>query len=189
MECKTMFKMKINRLFLITGCVAGMFLSACTGTGTKKELNFNNYTGVDAEAFKFLKTGHYQSSFQVFAADQIKDAALGSEIRDFYGPVVKKIEEIALENNVIVPSPGDAPFEADSFKAVDTLGTDSLAASEAVEDVFAKSVEERVILSQEELVHLTEYAATDTRVPVRTYAREILPEMKALLEKSKAALK
>lgn len=181
--------MKKNRLFLIVGCAAGIFLSACTGNGTTKQLNFNNYTGVDNEAFAFLKSGHYQARFQVFAADQLQDAALGSEIREFYEPVVQKIEELALAGKVIVPSPGDAPFEEAASQTADTTAADSLAATPQVEDVFAKSIEEQVVASQEELVHLTEYAAENTNKEISAYCEEILPTMKALLEKSQATLK
>lgn len=190
--------MKKNRLILIGACIAGVFLSSCTGTDTRKELNFNNYTGVDTEAFNFLKQGHYQARFQVYAADEIQNAALAQELKSFYGEVVKGIEEIALADNVIVPDPGDAPFESaqpqESPAAVDSVSTDSLTVAEPdteteVTDYFAKTLDEQIIHSQEKLIHLTEYGVDNTNVRIREYCREILPKMKDLLEKSQAALK
>jgi len=186
---------KINT-FALSALVASISLMGCKGTGTQKEILYNNYTGTDTEGFNFLKESYHHAGYQQFAAKHIDDQALANAISTTYAEISQNLIELGNYNNVLIPSINEVSFEeaaisenTDSLTVVENSLVDSLATIETTVDPQTEISIEKIIGSQEKLIHQFENASENTNRSIRQYAQETLPKLEELLEQTKATIK
>src|SRR5690606_2997941 len=109
----------------------------------------------------------------------------------------EELVELATKNNVLMPGFSATHFDEKAASSInsfavlaDTATSDSIASSSAViqEQPLNDSKEspaQRVIHSQEEVVHQFEVASRNTNVSVRNFAASKLEGLKELLEQTR----
>jgi len=191
--------MKQLQLFIALLLVGAVFLGSCVDPN--KDIKYNKYTKTDTEAFDFLKTTYEEALFQQYAAKNYSLGAESQQIAQEYQALTEELIELATKNNVLMPNFSATHFDEKAAPAInsfavsaDTAASDSIIASPAVvqeqsQPVSKESPAQRVIHSQEEVVHQFEVASRNTNVSVRNFAASKLEGLKELLEQTKASIK
>jgi len=190
---------------LLTGVV---FLSSCVETN--KDIKYNKYTKTDTEAFNFLKKTYEEALFQQYAAQNYNLGAQSQKISQTYKDLTDELVKLATENNVLMPN-----FSKDHFAETtvlpasaqintDTTFVDSTAANPLISEakdtpkstiakapkpVGSETPAQKVIHSQEKIVHQFEVASLNTNLKIRHFAESKLAGLEELLEQSKSTIK
>lgn len=167
-----------------------------------KDIKYNKYTKADTEAFNFLKTTYEEALFQQYAVKNYNLGAESQKIAQEYQILSEELIELATKNNVLMPNFSATHFDEkaapsiNSFAVmVDTAVSDSAAiASPAVvkeesHPVAHETPAQKVIHSQEEIVHQFEVVTRNTNVSIRNFAASKLEGLKELLEQTKSSIK
>jgi|GEM_PF-1219654 len=201
---------KFITALLLAGAV---FLSSCIDTN--KDIKYNKYTKADTEAFTFLKKTYEQALFQQYAAKTYNLGAESQKITQVYKSLSEELVNLATKNNVLMPSFGSehfaekagintsVPAKRDTLP-VDTNLREPLVSqadvnelpqapapklNEVVGKVGQETPSQKVIHSQEEIVHQFEVASRNTNLSVRHFAESKLTELESLLEQTKSSIK
>ena len=197
--------------WLLAGVV---FMGSCTYPDTKKNYTHNYFTKADTEAFNFLKKVYEQALFQQHAAQTFELGTQSQSIADTYKTLAEEIEQLAIENNVVLTTfPANHFVEnasvsttTASYAKEDTAAVDSTMQSPLVqhrnEDEQPRAVAQhatakdglhvsptnKVIHSQEEIVHEFEVASRNTNISIRRFAQTNLNKVNDLLEQSRSSI-
>jgi len=201
--------------FVFSWLLAGVvFMGSCTYPDTKKNYTHNYFTKADTEAFNFLKKVYEQALFQQYAAQTYSLGAQSQSITDTYKALAEEIEQLAIENHVLLTTyPAnhfvegtDRSNTSASFAKNDTAAVDSTMQSPlvqhrnedeqpqaAVQHANAKSglhvtPANKVIHSQEEILHEFEVASRNTNMSIRRFAQNNLERVHDLLEQSRSSI-
>jgi len=190
----------MKQLQLFTALLLGVvFLGSCIDTN--KDIKYNKYTKADTEAFNFLKTTYEEALFQQYAVKNYSLGAESQQIAQEYQTLSEELIELATKNNVLMPSFSATHFDEKAAPSInsfavftDTATSDSTAASPGVlqqqsQSVSKESPAQRVIHSQEEVVHQFEVASRNTNVSIRNFAASKVEGLKELLEQTKSSIK
>jgi len=167
-----------------------VFMGSCIEPN--KDIKYNKYTKTDTEAFTFLKTTYEQALFQQYATKNYDLGAQSQKISQTYQALAEEIVKLATENNVLEPSFSADHFDEKAGVSVNpTLANDTLTAmqSNVIAKVGSESIAQKVIHSQEEIVHQFEIASRNTNLSIRHFGNEKLAELEELLEQSKSSIK
>ncbi|TCK85588.1 hypothetical protein [Albibacterium bauzanense] len=167
-----------------------------------KDIKYNKYTKADTEAFNFLKTTYEEALFQQHAAKNYNLGAESQKIAQEYQALSEELIELATKNNVLMPNFSATHFDEKAAPSItsfavmaDTAVSDSAAiASPAViqeesHPVAQETPAQKVIHSQEEIVHQFEVVTRNTNVSIRNFAASKLEGLKELLEQTKSSIK
>lgn len=192
--------MKQIQLFIALLLVGVVLLGSCLDPN--KDIKYNKYTKADTEAFDFLKTSYEEALFQQYAAKNYNLGAESQKIAQEYQTLSEELVELATKNNVLMPNFSATHFDEKAAPSInsfavmtDTAVSDSTAiaspaiAQEESQPVSKETSSERVIHSQEEVVHQFEVASKNTNVSVRNFAASKLEGLKELLEQTKSSIK
>jgi len=199
----------INALFL----AGAVFLSSCIDTN--KDIKYNKYTKADTEAFTFLKKTYEQALFQQYAAKNYNLGAESQKITQVYKSLTDELVSLATKNNVLMPNFSSDHFTEKAGLNTrlpakrDTLPVDTnlrqplvsqvnpdelpqsptLKLNEVVGKVGQETPSQKVIHSQEEIVHQFEVASRNTNLSIRHFAEGKLTELESLLDQTKSSIK
>jgi len=192
--------MKQLLLFITLLLVGAVFLGSCIDPN--KDIKYNKYTKADTEAFNFLKITYEEALFQQYAAKNYNLGAESQQIAQEYQILAEELVELATKNNVLMPNFSATHFDEKAAPAinsfavmVETAASDSVTiASSAInqeqsQPVSRETPSEKVIHSQEEVVHQFEVVTRNTNVSIRDFAASKLEGLKELLEKTKSSIK
>lgn len=181
--------MKQSKNFYTFLLAVVVFMGSCIEPN--KDIKYNNYTKTDTEAFRLLKTIYEQALFQQYAAKNFNLGAQSEKISQTYQALAEEITKLATDNNVLLPSFSASHFDDKTNvssilpAANDSLGTNQVLAVEINKETPA----EKVIHSQEEVIHQVEIASRNTNLSIRHFGNEKLAELEELLEQTKSSVK
>src|SRR5690554_2636483 len=191
--------MKQLQLFIALILVGVIFLGSCIDPN--KDIKYNKYTKADTEAFNFLKKTYEEALFQQHAAKDYNIGAESQQIAQEYKILSEELVELATKNNVLMPNFSATHFDEKAAPAINNFAAvTETAASDSVSIVTSDIVQEqpqpvsketpaqKVIHSQEAVVHQFEVASRNTNVSIRNYAASKVEGLKELLEKTKSSL-
>jgi len=192
--------MKQLQLFIALLLTGAVFLGSCTDPN--KDIKYNKYTKTDTEAFNFLKITYEEALFQQYAAKNYDLGTESQKIAQEYQTLAEELVDLATKNNVIMPNFSSTHFEEKSAPSInsfavvtDTAVVDSaITASPAVvreeaQPVSTESPAQKVIHSQEQIVHQFEVVSRNTNVSIRDFAASRLESLKELLEQTQSSIK
>lgn len=191
--------MKQLQLCIALLLVGVVFLGSCIDPN--KDIKYNKYTKADTEAFNFLKTTYEEALFQEYAAKNYNLGAESQQIAQKYQELAQELDALATKNNVLMPVFSATHFDEKAAPAIknilqvaDTLSLDPAVASPALvqeqpRPVSKETPAQKVIHSQEEVVHQFEVVSRNTNVSIRDFAASKLEGLKELLEQTKSSIK
>jgi hypothetical protein len=194
-----MYKMRQLHLSIALLLVGAVFLGSCIEPN--KDIKYNKYTKADTEAFVFLKKTYEEALFQQYAVKNYNLGAESQKVADEYQALTQELVDLATKNNVLMPNFAITHFDEkaapsiNSFGVIaDTTSTDSLVANSAIvqeqsQSASKESASEKVIHSQEDIVHQFEVASRNTNVSIRDFAASKVEGLKELLEYTKSSIK
>src|SRR5690606_12602649 len=191
--------MKQLQLMIALLLVGVVFLGSCIDPN--KDIKYNHYTKADTEAFEFLKTTYEEALFQQYAAKNYNLGAESQQIAQEYKILSEELVKLATENNVLMPGFSATHFDEKAAPAINTFAvvtestvpdstaTESLVVvQEQTQPVSKETPAQKVIHSQETVVHQFEVVSRNTNVSVRNYAQSKLEGLKELLERTRSSI-
>ncbi len=169
-----------------TGLTVSLFAAAylavsCSGSGyqTRKNQLLNNVTGVDTEAFEFLKTVYEKGTHESERARRVAAQAVSGQVKDIagrvsglYDGILPEIERLAAETEVLIPAPG--------MPALPPADTTAMAESDYLHTTLH---EQKLILDQ------FKRADRNTHKGINAYAKDKLADVEQLYQDTKQLVK